>query len=586
MVAKRLHSADVIPSNKYRISSYIYFNYYNWMSSGAIQTFDTNLTAGNIKAYCDQVLAQEKQKFAGLVGMKYDDFMNGLAENAKLIQNFNVLFTGGITSKDTLPKNSSGMYSSIKTSSEDIVNFLHNGKSLTPEEQTLIFSFLENFGDISANQYYLIQKMKEKGTVEILNNLCNGSYRIDVNSDEYFLKIALSDLYEQLNSSTSFAQIGGSKFNNEAVEKILKQTQFVATKQMQENIQKNVDSLGLVLNKIKNHQKISPEEISGPLSKLQSAYGAQSESVGAIEQKIVMSIGEKIGQEAGKAAAKESLSKMFSGITNTGTKQRQITAILDSKIGTLDGEKLANVVINKTADITVKMKNGKEIAISQKRYNPITSYSLHITSRSLSNLLNYAATVDPVLINQLENPMLLNALYFAYGKKSYDYSRDSNGSLIYPLKIVSTSPGNLGRVKIDQENNLLLSKFALRLLIGTLSSVNQALLEVNGLLIPMPAYLELVFKNIIATFGSGEDSTIFRDVQFNVSNFSKELSGAILPERKRPGKHEKFNEANEEHAIKRNQSAKQAIQNHMITVRTPFITVEQYRSLLSNSSTK
>jgi hypothetical protein len=582
MVAKYLHAAAVVPLNKFRIGSYIYFNYYNWQAATAVQTFDDNLNIGNIKSYCEQIILEETARFKAVTGIDYKDFISGLKENAELINNFNILFTGGVVSKEDVGENPSGNYDKIRRASADIANLLHNGQALSPEELQLIEAFLENMGEVSANQYFLIQQMKSPKSVKALNNLSNGSYQIKINSDEYFIQMALSELYKQLNSPTSFAQMGGEKFDNIAIDKIIKQTNFIATKKMQDNIQKNVDSLGIVLQKIKNHEKISPAEISKPLSELQLAYGAQTELVGALEQKIVEKIGEKTSNFAGATISRESLDTIFLKIKNTGTKSIRLTEAYDPKTGSINKAKLSDLAVNKTADITVTMREGQKISVSQKRYNPMSSYGLHITSRTLSNLLGYASSVDPSLINQLNNPMLLNALYFAYGKKSYDYSRNSDGKLIFPLKIVSTNPGGLGRPRIDKDNNLILSKFALRLLTGSLSSINAALIEVNGELIPTPAYMELVLKNVQKTFGAGDDSTIFKDVQFNVNNFTTELSPVIKNAKKKPDKNEPFSESNKRYAIERNTAAKEIIGDHRVTIQTPFVTMEQYKSLLTS----
>lgn len=587
------HSADKYSKKgRYGIANYIYFNYNNWRTSDISSFSGLGTTEATLKASIAQKIQEEDAYFEKAYGMSYEDYTKQIVKSINLITAFQDIITGAQQKLRTDAGHASFTVNRISeareeiSSSSDLLSQILSISGLGLDEQTLM-NFFKTSGDLGLDIYTIHQMMQTKTAVEQLNSLMSGETSIKVNPRAAILKDALERVVKDLSSSYSFAQIGTSNFNSDIAKTIEKEFGAAATSKSSV-VENSISKFSDILTKIDQNQEITKDEITSAMTELQSALGVKAEVLQALEEKFTTGYGEAAMTVVNNKLVNYTINKL-ANIKLTGTQGvtsnvgEKITASLDGKavLSTSGNVTLENLLgNNKTADVTVTIGNQVINKMSGKRLNPFTPYKITITERRLVRLLAYLQVADPTLSTLVNSEVFFNALYFAYGQRSYSSNIRKSGKGKGNFVAVQGSAGELNHDRIDREHGGIISNFALRIFLDSISTMQQTSFNINGMIIPGPLFIRLVTSNLIKKYNSSTgNSSIFNSVQFNSSSFTGAFNKAIFSNQDiitSNGTHDDYIQR----ASLRNTLAKEIILNQPIRVNTPFISFEDYRKAL------
>lgn len=583
--------------NKYDIANYIYFNYSNWRSGGGAD-YGFGVTQATLSSRTEQVIQEQDNNFKALTGMTCDEFMEQISGDANILQAFNQIFTGGeaILGEGFTSDNFSAAKKANAAAANDIINANSVSLNFLGVEPSLVKSltrFLKASGDLATNLYTVIGMTQNAQTVDAINQLFSSSVSLKANADATLFYQAMKGTLRELKSNTGLAQVGSENYDS-ALARYFSTTLNSSIQKVSENVTSAITKLTAILDKMDARQPITNEEVTAAYRGLQSTLGINSELIGTMETRVVGEYFAQSGQTKSDELAKALGNAVASGTsvshgTDTSTNRILLDGVVLTGSGNVDIRSILG--INKTADTTATYTDGTTISFSQKRYNPYTAYSIHLTSRSLIRLLAYLEDGDPGLANFCNTEMFFNGMYYAFGgisysQKTYSKKAKRNPGGAYNRKVAIT------RNQVDADHNEIITNFALRLYLDYFSTMNQAFFNINGEIIPAPIYARIASQNIISSFGgAGQGNfSISKSLSFGGAAYTVSgdgLKSSNLGDRlraivtKRDITQKKNSVETRGQAAERNSDSKRAILSTQVSLKMPYITVDQYREALS-----
>lgn len=265
-------------------------------------------------------------------------------------------------------------------------------------------------------------------------------------------------------------------------------------------------------------------------------------------------------------------------------------------------EKQLNEIVNRIvaqkdmkADITIKTQAGKNnIGISTKRKLPKSTYIDLASETTVAKALSFGPHGKDIINTYTQNKnmaqLFYNAMHFYMADSDFDsiLERDSQGEPV--IYNVIEKPLNKSLIEIQATFGNILTQFALDVIANVLIPTSTAFIDINGRFLPTPLYFEWILS---AFANNAVMNATSNYVSFNRSKYSKKIKDIIVnkPEtqvvpvtKKRADGSKKTGYGNtmgvEQASMYRNIKTKEAIMDHEISVRAPYLSASEYRRIV------